>query len=333
MQYGGDGMTRVYLGARGKRSNTPVENRKRAVAYRHVRYRHASEPAAAEAVTETIQQTAPAPEVVRTAAAETKKVKAEPKGLGGKLSSFLYTEKVLSEEEKKNIAAEGMPKTRKERIAEQKEEAVQDLIDTPRSSVVEMLVNPGYAMEKVSMIDDLTISAMSILLINVIKWFAFGWFFASAAKMLINTEAYGFIRMNFTSEVLMAFKICVFCLAAEYLGDFLLSIVSGFMKRPVKAVKITEINGRGGVFTGVLMILSCVLLHFNAGFATALFAAACVTGLMLKGYSMDLFLAMPKTVQIICMLVLTFLFALAGIKFAGFAFADIIELMKTLLTA
>ena len=394
-------MSRIYLGAAGKRKATPFGRRKREVEYRHshggmnmnemhhnelhpemtdmstpeekpeeiigeVPDLEVLEPASPEFdVTETESDESSEPEFSAEEAqipvftASDDEVTEEPpvsepeipaetepelpqaddseepevsKTISLRLKDLLYTEHPdrYKEEIVEHADTDGM--TRKEKRQQARDESVQDLIDTPHSGVLEMLTRPATSMEKVSMVDDLTISPMMIFIMNFVKWFGFGEFLAGLAKQLVNTETLGFERIGFNQEVMMALKVTVFCLLAEYAADFVISIVSGLLKRPVKMMKITEINGRSSLFMAVLFIASAVLLRFNTAAAAGLFIGSCVIGLILKGFSLDLFLSLSKNMQAAILLVCTAAIGFAGYKFFGFAFSEIIDILKTALS-
>ena len=327
-------MKKTGFGSARRRTDTPVSRRQRAVEYRHVRYMKKKAAAAVSqpAVQPVRKEEKPIRKKAEKTAVPAEKGSADMKNTKNRFHNMLFT-KPLTEESAKAEQQEdpAREKTKKEKRLERKEEKIQDLVDTPRSSVVEMLLKPAYSMEKVSMIDDLTISPMLIFLMNVVKWFAFGDFLTRLIKTFLNEDTFGTARINFTTEIWMSVKIAAFCLAAEYFIDFVLSIVSGLAKRPVRMLKLTEINGRSSIFTGVLFILSIVLLRFNASLGIGLFTATCVICLVLKGYSLDLFLAMSKNAQIIVLLLAVAAVGFIGTMFMGFAFSDVVDMLNTVI--
>ncbi|MCR4950346.1 MAG: hypothetical protein K6A40_03360 [Solobacterium sp.] len=324
-------MKKTGFGAARRRTDTPVSRRQRAVEYRHVRYmKKKAAGAETKAAVQTVRkEETPVRKNMEKHPAEKESVPMD--NAKNRFRKMLFTNPLSGESGKAEQPEEGpaKEKTKKEQRRERKEEKIQVLVDTPRSSVVEMLLKPAYSMEKVSMIDDLTISPMLIFLMNVVKWFAFGNFLTRLVKGFLNEDTFGTARINFSAEIWMSVKIALFCLAAEYFIDFAVSIVSGLAKRPVRMFKLTEINGRSSLFTGVLFILSIILFSFNEALGIAMFIAVCVICLVLKGYSLDLILAMPKNAQIIVLLLAVAAVGFAGTLYMGFAFSDIIDMLNT----
>ncbi len=215
-----------------------------------------------------------------------------------------------------------------------KKNAVLDaIIDTPRSNIFQMILRPGLAMTKSGSVDYPVLSQVSVCIVNIFKWGAFGTFIAMVIRSLIEVYPFSIAQMNFTKTASLAARIGVFGLAAEYFSYILISTVCGLLRRQLSLAKILDVQARSAVAVGAMFVIACVLLSRNLAVSCAVFITGAMLGLMLKGYGLDLVMKdrFSKTQQLFLTAVCIMLCVIASFAYFRFVSGDIVRIFENIL--
>jgi hypothetical protein len=295
------------------------------------------EPASSEAAEEEPAASEAAEEETAEEAAETE-VPAE-EVTQPEESEDIFAE-VPVEAEEPQPEPEPEPKlTRKEKRdlkkAIRKETTIQLLdekIDSPRAGLFTMLLLPGRAMTRVASVEKTTLSAPSVLILNLIKWAAVGTFFAMFIEKFINIFNFSFIRLNFTGTAGLAFRFGIFGLAAEYLSYIIIGLFCGLIRKKISTLKLMEVESRSALAVALLFTAGCVLVWKDMlAFAVTAAAAGMVIGFITKGYGMDLVLTIGKNTQLVLVLILVVCACLAGFRYFPLTVSGLMDIFKTIL--
>ena len=205
-------------------------------------------------------------------------------------------------------------------------------IDSPRAGLLSMLLLPGRAMTRVASVEKTTLSAPSVLILNLIKWAAVGTFFAMFIEKFINIFNFSFIRLNFTGTAGLAFRFGIFGLAAEYLSYIVIGLFCGLIRKKISTLKLMEVESRSALAVALLFAAGCVLVWKDMlAFAVTAAAAGMVIGFITKGYGMDLVLTVGKNTQLVLVLVLVVCACLAGFRYFPLTVSGLMDIFKTIL--
>ncbi len=205
-------------------------------------------------------------------------------------------------------------------------------IDSPRAGLFSMLLLPGRAMTRVASVEKTTLSAPSVLILNLIKWAAVGTFFAMFIEKFINIFNFSFIRLNFTGTAGLAFRFGIFGLAAEYLSYIIIGLFCGLIRKKISTLKLMEVESRSALAVALLFAAGCVLVWKDMlAFAVTSAAAGMVIGFITKGYGMDLVLTVGKNTQLVLVLILVVCACLAGFRYFPLTVSGLMDIFKTIL--
>ncbi len=205
-------------------------------------------------------------------------------------------------------------------------------IDSPRAGLFSMLLLPGRAMTRVASVEKTTLSAPSVLILNLIKWAAVGTFFAMFIEKFINIFNFSFIRLNFTGTAGLAFRFGIFGLAAEYLSYIIIGLFCGLIRKKISTLKLMEVESRSALAVALLFAAGCVLVWKDMlAFAVTAAAAGMVIGFITKGYGMDLVLTVGKNTQLVLVLILVVCACLAGFRYFPLTVSGLMDIFKTIL--
>ena len=237
-----------------------------------------------------------------------------------------------SEEEEHELTREEKRAERKALRKETKLQLIDEIVDKPRAGLLTMALLPGYAMKKVSTVEKTTLSAPSVLILNVIKWAAIGTFFAMFIESFVNLFEYSFVRMIFSDVAALAFKFGGFGLLLEYACYIIIGLFCGLIRKRVSTLKLMEIEGRSSLFVGLVFIIADLLI-WKGMLVYAVIAAVIgtVCGLMLKGFGMDLVLPISKGTQIILAAILIGIAVWLTFPFVNFAVSGLTDIFKAIL--
>lgn len=296
------------------------------------------EPASSEAAEEEPAASEAAEEETAEEAAETE-VPAEEVTQPEESEEDIFAE-VQEETEEPQPEPEPEPElTKKEKKelkkAIRKETRIQLLdekIDSPRAGLFSMLLLPGRAMTRVASVEKTTLSAPSVLILNLIKWAAVGTFFAMFIEKFINIFNFSFIRLNFTGTAGLAFRFGIFGLAAEYLSYIIIGLFCGLIRKKISTLKLMEVESRSALAVALLFAAGCVLVWKDMlAFAVTAAAAGMVIGFITKGYGMDLVLTIGKNTQLVLVLILVVCACLAGFRYFPLTVSGLMDIFRTIL--
>ncbi len=234
--------------------------------------------------------------------------------------------KTEAEEEKTETAVEEQPRVKKsfaERIQEyqayrrrKKLEDLDEMIDRPTANIFEMLIKPVSSMERISKAGYATVSRFTILALNIIKWLIFGSFFAHVLRDMISAVEFSTVQINFTFAAGIAFKIALFALAAEYAGYYILSLVSGLLRKPVSMAALIDVEGRSSLSSALVFLLACFFVRRNIGIGFALIIAGLIYEVVMKTYGITLTMkGLSRNIQFWLIVLIS-----AGAAFLSFAY-------------
>ncbi|MDO4520915.1 MAG: hypothetical protein Q4B44_04670, partial [Erysipelotrichaceae bacterium] len=205
-------------------------------------------------------------------------------------------------------------------------------IDSPRAGLFSMLLLPGRAMTRVASVEKTTLSAPSVLILNLIKWAAVGTFFAMFIEKFINIFNFSFIRLNFTGTAGLAFRFGIFGLAAEYLSYIIIGLFCGLIRKKISTLKLMEVESRSALAVALLFAAGCVLAWKDMlAFAVTAAVAGMVIGFITKGYGMDLVLTIGKNTQLVLVLILVVCACMAGFRYFPLTVSGLMDIFKTIL--
>ena len=253
--------------------------------------------------------------------------------------SAQQTELIDIPEETPETPAEERELTREEKRAERKAlrketnlQLIDEIVDKPRAGLLTMAFLPGYAMKKVASVEKTTMSAPSVLILNLIKWAAIGTFFAMFIESFVNLFEYSFVRMIFSDMAALAFKFGIFGLLLEYGCYIIIGLFCGLVGKRISTLKLMCVEARSSLFVALIFIIADLLV-WKGMLVMAVIAAVIgtVCGLMLKGYGMDLVLPISKGTQIILAAVLVGIAVWLTFPFVRFATSGLTDIFKAIL--
>lgn len=283
---------------------------------------------AEEAAAEEIPETEETPEEVIPEAVTEEEPSAET------VPEETPAEEIETEETPEEEAApKSTRESRRQKRIEKKNAVLDAIIDTPRSSIFQMILRPGLAMTKSGMVEYPVLSQVSVLILNIFKWFACGAFIANLIASLINLYQFSFARMNFSDISSLSVRIGAFGLAAEYFSYVLIATVCGLLRHEVYLRKITDVQARSAAAEGTLFVIAAVLISRHLGAAFAVFVTGAVMGFMLKGYGLDLVMKdrVSKTGQLILCAVCIAVCTMASFVYFKFVSGDLIRIFMDIL--
>ena len=290
-------------------------------------------PAEEPEITETEPETeeAPADEAEETSAEVTEA--AETEEVPSEEPEVTETEPETEETPAEEDSPKSTRESRRQKRIEKKNAVLDAIIDTPRSNIFQMILRPGLAMTKSGMVDYPVLSQVSVLILNIFKWFACGAFIANLIASLINLYQFSFVRMNFSDISSLSVRIGAFGLAAEYFSYILIATVCGLFRHEVYLRKITDVQARSAAAEGTLFVIATVLISRHLGAAFAVFITGAVMGFMLKGYGLDLAMKdrVSKTGQLFLCAVCIAVCTMASFVYFKFVSGDLIRIFMDIL--
>ena len=191
------------------------------------------------------------------------------------------------------------------------------MIDRPTANIFQMMVRPVSSMERVSTVEYATVSRFTILALNIIKWIIFGAFFGRVLRDAISTVEFSTVQINFTFAAGIAFKTALFALAAEYAGYYILTLISGLMRKPVSMASLLDVTGRSSLSSALIFLAAFLVVRKNMPLGFALIIAGLIYETAMKAYGIQLSLkGISRNVQL--WLIVLIVTAAAFLSFAYF---------------
>ena len=170
-------------------------------------------------------------------------------------------------------------------------EDLDEMIDRPTANVFQMLLKPISSMEVISKAGYATVSRFTILTLNIIKWLAFGSFFGHALREIITSVEFSTVQMNFSGAAGIAFKIALFALAAEYFCYYILSMISGLMRKQIQTSALIDVAGRSSLSSALVFLAACIISRFSMPLGFAVVIAGLIYEVAMKAYGLGLALS------------------------------------------
>ena len=211
-------------------------------------------------------------------------------------------------------------------------ENLDEMIDRPTANILQMMVTPGTAMERVSKAGYATVSRFTILAFNILKWIIFGAFFGSALRMIITSVEFSIVQMNFSSASGIAVKIALFTLAAEYLSYYLISIVSGLMRKQITMPVLIDVTGRSSLSSALIFLVACFVLKHNMALGFAILIAGLVYEIAMKTYGIGLVSEdISRNIQFWFIALLVVLIAMLSFTYFRMTMSNVVEIFSKIM--
>lgn len=211
-------------------------------------------------------------------------------------------------------------------------ENLDEMIDRPTANILQMMVAPGTAMERVSKAGYATVSRFTILAFNILKWIIFGAFFGSALRMIITSVEFSIVQMNFSSASGIAVKIALFTLAAEYLSYYLISIVSGLMRKQITMPVLIDVTGRSSLSSALIFLVACFVLKHNMALGFAILIAGLVYEIAMKTYGIGLVSEdISRNIQFWFIALLVVLIAMLSFTYFRMTMSNVVEIFSKIM--
>ena len=231
------------------------------------------------------------------------------------------------------------PKTLKEKTAASKAkrrrrklENLDEMIDRPKAGLIRMLLFPGTSMDNVSTAGYPTISMFSALWLNILKWAAFGSFFAVVLRDYISIFEFSIIQLNFTESAWIAFKIGIFGLAAEYFCYYVLFVITGLIRKPVRSSILVDVASRSSLASALAFLAACFAVHHSVSLGFAVMIGALVFEIVMKAHAIHLTVdGLSSTARFWIILMLVTLVAFVSFKYFSLALNDVVQLLTHVL--
>ena len=189
-----------------------------------------------------------------------------------------------SKEKQKKQAKKAKKKAQK---IQDKEDALERLIDEPTTSLWLILSNPILCIERLGTVDYATLSSAQRTLLNIIKWIAFSACFGVLISNFINVNPFGFARLNFSATALLTAKIAVFAFFAELFIVYLIYLLCNSKKCSVDKGRMVSISAIAAPAKIILFVVSAIVINVNSAIGMALFLASTVISIMLSAFALS----------------------------------------------
>lgn len=310
-------MSMKHTGAKRKRTNTPAENRKRVVAYRHVRFDDSSifkrqkkeEKIDVSPVVTVIEK-----KKVKQPAETVKEKKPEPRETKQEIVKDKPKKKEKVQQAQKPVSRR---QKRKERKAAALEEEINHYIDTPRTGFFTKLFDPLKAARTEASVTDETVGSFAFaIVILFLKWLTVMGVFLKRIRILIDLNQFGTARLNFSQSAEIAAKLALYLFVAELLMYLIFSLLSFTTSQRVSFKKLTVIAAQPALSSVVVALIGYVLLDTNTALGISLAIAAIVVSLLFKASAISMILKVNSKIKFLLIIVLS---AILLAKFFSFA--------------
>lgn len=239
--------------------------------------------------------------------------------------------KRLAKEEKKKQKAINKALKKQQRIQD-KEDQLNRLIDEPTASILLILTNPIKCIEQLATVDYATLSKGQRVVLNLIKWVALSSCLGILIENLVNTNPFGFSRMNFTSTALLTFKLAIYGYAFEIIAGYLISFLASFRKQDkIDRARMISICTIATPFKILLFIISAIAIQYNTSIGLAVFGASLLLTILLTGEGLGRCGGLPPRRCLLAIGITTFVaIYLFGAYFGIFA-SNVVEILKNIM--
>lgn len=304
------------------RTAVPADRHKRAVAYRHVRYKkkHVISTSPMEAVEEMLaEEKTNIPSNIENSASKEPKIKHAV----SEHRDSSETEKV---EKKESYFA------RKKRLKKEKyNDELNFLASQPHSSFFQLILDPFGSVERAVHYDGNEYTLISCFVLNVIKWLLVGYVPATVVARIVNRSAFSFAKITFSTMSSLAFRIAAFGFAFELFMYWLIWFMSSMRDNRLKFSKIYSIHSHAIVFEIFMIAAGLLIGKFNITIGIAICLAALCIGFALNTYVLvRSFRAQKKWVGILLVVLIICFFFLFD-KYLFSVCGDIIYILKDIL--
>ena len=211
-------------------------------------------------------------------------------------------------------------------------ENLDEMIDRPTANILQMMIAPGSAMERVSKAGYATVSRFTILAFNILKWIIFGAFFGSFLRMIISSVEFSIVQMNFSSASGVAVKIALFTLAAEYLSYYLISIASGLMRKQITMPVLIDVTGRSSLSTALIFLVACFVLKHNMALGFAIVVAGLIYEIAMKTYGIGLVAEdISRNIQFWFIALLVVIIAMLSFTYFRMTMSNVVEIFSKIM--
>lgn len=238
--------------------------------------------------------------------------------------------KLLAKQEKKKQKEINKALKKQQRIQD-KEDQLNRLIDEPTASLFLILTNPIKCIEQLSTVDYATLSKGQRVVLNLVKWIALSSCIGILIENLVNTNPFGFSRMNFTSTALLTFKLAIYGYAFEIAAGYLIAFLATFRKEDkIDRARMVSICSIAAPFKILMFIVSAIALKYNTSLGIAIFGASILLTILMTGEGLGK-CGLPPRRCLLAIGVTTFVaLYLFGGYFSLFA-SNVVEILKNIM--
>ena len=238
-----------------------------------------------------------------------------------------------SKDVSKKSSGSKKPMTKSERKIERRRQRDEDfdrMAAIPRSNLVSTMFLPAATMKHVSRTKEPNLSQFTCFFANAIKWCAVGAVPAMWLGILINQDAFGTIRLNFTQQTIIDLFVIGFGMAIEYFSYYMLWFYSLLTRRPVSLRKLISVEARSSLSVALIMVVACLFSVFSVELSLTAGMVGIFVGVMLKAYGLDIVLKISKTEQILIVMVMIVVATMMALTFFPMVNGDVADILLRL---
>lgn len=327
-------MSMKHTGAKRKRSNTPAENRKRVVAYRHVRFddsfvsrkQESGEKTDAQPVV-VLEKQKDKTELIKPVKKDEVKQKPEKKAVSKEKKKEKQDAPVTAKKTGKEKRKE-----KKERKAAALEEEINHYIDTPRTGFFTKLLDPLKAARTEASVTDETVASFGLgLVILFLNWLAVMGVFLKRVRILIDLNQFGTARLNFSQSAEMSAKLALYLFVGELLMYLIFSLLSFTTSQRVSFKKLTVIAAQPSLASTVVAVIGYFLLDVNTALGVSLAIASIVICLLFKASAISMILKVNSKVKFLLIIVLSAILLTEFFSFASSVLEPLVKIFDNIL--
>ncbi len=301
-----------------RRTMTPQKRHERAVSNRHRSYKHKTiiETPVIEEVVQVIEQPVVEPEPIKE---EKKKIT---------LPEIQLPEIKLPERKEK---ADQLSFSQRRALRKQrKDEELERLIDLPQASLLRSIIDPVGAVQAMLKRDEATLNFVVRDILIFLKWVAI---IANPMYILysiINAEAFGFSRINFTETTNYVFLYALYAFLAEIVMHHVLELGCSTLKTYYNRAKVVSVLSYTIPSQLVLLACSWFVYGKNPLAGIGLFTASVIFSVFMKMYVYAKSTDFTRRL-VICMFVCIVLASMGGIYFVSLTSGKIVRILMNIM--
>lgn len=328
-------MQKVKFYRSRRRTNTPIDNRLRVVAYRH-RPVH-TKPSIQKTTIRPVEHTNIA---TKNASVEVilNQVKDTAITLGHQAKNlFDQTLHKIKEQSKnrqqtkvevKPVKTESKPTlSRKDKLNAQ---ADTDMKRLTVSGLISVLF-PAYTIDRLSKNHDTSMMLVSALVRNGIHWITLWYFLSSILAYYINLNPFSFTRMNFTDTAVMSFKLAFLCFVLEGLYFVILGLIANVRVKYNYRHLVASLTAISITLPSILFVLASIVLTRSFLVGLCIGVIAIVMDIYLHIQVLMKSAPFATTAQMIVLILMFVVFVVVGYFYVPITMQSTIEIFKTIL--